>query len=558
MTSTGQHLQDDAPDPYALDLLPHHAKLLAASAISVAVARARRYRSVEKKSGLELKGFGRSQRVVPTLLIPIFGTTGQCMLYQHRPDEPRVKNGKPLKYETVAGSRLTIDVPPSTRHLLGDPAVPLFVTEGVRKADSAASQGLCCLDILGVWGWRGTNAVGGKTALADWERVALNDRHVYLVFDSDVITKPEVAAALSRLKSFLQSGGANVLIVYLPPGPNGTKVGLDDFLAGGHDVADLFALATPELRPSVGSHKIVSGAATTATDRMEIIITGRFMRETSEDALAALSRANDPPFIFRRGTAICRLVESTSGEGPKAQALDFSSLKGVLDRTADFVKLTQQGLSPARPPADVLNDVLTLPPSAAPLPALSTIASVPVFLKDGRLLASDGYDSGSGLYLHLNELQGAVADLGLEEAKQLLFNDLLIDFPFVDDAARAHALCLILQPFLRPMISGPTPLYLLEAPTPGTGKDLLASVAAIVALGRQAPTMPLSRDEDEIDKRITSMLMQGNQIVLLDNVTELKSTTLDAVLTTTRWQGRPPRPLADGGGAQRKHVDRHR
>ena len=36
--------------------------------------------------------------------------------------------------------------------------------------------------------------------------------------------------------------------VYLPSGPGGTKVGLDDYLAAGHTVDDLLALASSELR----------------------------------------------------------------------------------------------------------------------------------------------------------------------------------------------------------------------------------------------------------------------------------------------------------------------
>ncbi|MCY4088272.1 MAG: hypothetical protein OXG37_15645 [Actinomycetia bacterium] len=37
-------------------------------------------------------------------------------------------------------------------------------------------------------------------------------------------------------------------MVYLPSGEGGAKVGLDDFLAGGNCVSDLFALASRELR----------------------------------------------------------------------------------------------------------------------------------------------------------------------------------------------------------------------------------------------------------------------------------------------------------------------
>ena len=76
------------------------------------------------------------------------------------------------------------------RHL-GTPVTrSQVVTEGVRKVDAIVSKGMTAIALLGVWNWRGTNQQGGKTALADWEAVALNGRPVYLCFDSDVMTKP--------------------------------------------------------------------------------------------------------------------------------------------------------------------------------------------------------------------------------------------------------------------------------------------------------------------------------------------------------------------------------
>lgn len=229
-------------------LLPHHADLVAASAIAPEVAAARGYRSVETRAEPKRLGFGDAQCRVPALLIPVRDAFGQVATYQLRPDEPRVKGGKPLKYETPAGTRMVLDVPPAARARLGDPSVPLWITEGARKADAAVSAGLCCVAILGVWNWRGTNGDGGKVALPDWEQIALNDRAVCLVFDSDVVTKPAVHAALSRLKGFLEAKDAHVLIVYLPAADGGGKVGLDDYLAAGHGVDDLLALASPELR----------------------------------------------------------------------------------------------------------------------------------------------------------------------------------------------------------------------------------------------------------------------------------------------------------------------
>ena len=200
------------------------------------------------------------QRCVPSLLIPIHGVTGQVVNYQIRPDQPRIsKDGKSLKYETVARSQMALDVPPFVRGQLGDPSIPLWITEGSRKADSAVSKDLCCIALLGVWNFRGTNQYGGKTILPDFDSIALNDRQVFVVFDSDVMIKPAVHGALARLKAVLELRGAPVLLVYLPAGERrAQKQGLDDYLAAGHDVGDLFTLASPALRSSVTEEQFVS------------------------------------------------------------------------------------------------------------------------------------------------------------------------------------------------------------------------------------------------------------------------------------------------------------
>ena len=230
-------------------LLPHHAALIHSSGISTEVTVQRGYRSIKSSAELERLGFSARQRGVPALLIPIYNIHGDLVLYQSRPDTARMKDGKFIKYETPAKSRMCIDVHPSTRERLKDPAWPLFITEGVRKADSAVSHGLVCIALLGVWNWRGTNELGGKAALPDWEAIALNGRLIYIVFDSDVMTKPAVHAALLRLKAFLETRQAKVRLVYLPDSDDGRKVGLDDFLGAGHDVSELEVLSTDEVRP---------------------------------------------------------------------------------------------------------------------------------------------------------------------------------------------------------------------------------------------------------------------------------------------------------------------
>ena len=226
----------------------HEVMLLKESAISRRLVEERGYRTVTTRAELERLGFGRSQRNVPALLTPIYDPSGEVVLYQVRPETPRIKYGKPVKYETPGGERMALDVHPSVRDKVRDPSLPLFVTEGIKKGDALASRGLVAVSLIGVWNWRGTNEYGGKTVLAEWENVALNGRKVYIAFDSDIMEKRQVYSALCRIKGFLESRKAKVLAIYLPAGEGAFKQGVDDYLAAGHSVDDLLMHAVPQLK----------------------------------------------------------------------------------------------------------------------------------------------------------------------------------------------------------------------------------------------------------------------------------------------------------------------
>lgn len=190
-----------------MSLAEHHERTLTEeSGINPDVVEARRYRTVKKKAELKGLGFSDTQRTVPGLLIPVYSPSGEIATYQYRPDEPRIKDGKPVRYETPSGTRMVLDVHPFAQEMLVDPSVPLLITEGIKKGDALVSRGLCAVALLGVWNWRGRNEHGGLTAMAEWESIALNDyRPVSIVYDSDVMRKPTVYKALVRLKSFLEN-----------------------------------------------------------------------------------------------------------------------------------------------------------------------------------------------------------------------------------------------------------------------------------------------------------------------------------------------------------------
>lgn len=262
---------DLSAQEYGAFVLPQHAALLRASGITPEVAVARGYKSADTRATLARYGFSKAQRIVPGLLIPVYGMDGRIRFYQYRPDDPRFNGeGKPVKYETPPNVRMAVDAHPMIRNQLGDPQHPLFVTEGIRKADAAISRGLCCVALLGVWNWRGRNTDGGKVALPEWELIALEGRQVYLIFDSDVMVKPQVYKALTRLKAFLELRKGRVQLIYLPAGPNGEKVGLDDFLASGHSPQELLVLTTDAMRTPPTEDK-EDGATSRQTQGRELV-----------------------------------------------------------------------------------------------------------------------------------------------------------------------------------------------------------------------------------------------------------------------------------------------
>jgi len=148
-------------------LSPAHRRMLfKESGIGARVAVKRGYRTVTSKVDLERLGFGRSQRNVPALLMPIYSPTWEIVLYQSRPNEPRIgKRGKPIKYETPSGASMILDVHPFCRERLKDPTAPLFITEEIKKGDALASRNLCAVALIGVWNWRGRTSTAVRRRL---------------------------------------------------------------------------------------------------------------------------------------------------------------------------------------------------------------------------------------------------------------------------------------------------------------------------------------------------------------------------------------------------------
>lgn len=178
------------------------------------------------------------------------------------------------------------------------------------------------------------------------------------------------------------------------------------------------------------------------------------------------------------------------------------------------------------------------------VPGLRGIGDAPVILPDGRVLSEPGYDRQSGILIshHLDvRVPEAPTSTDARAAALHLF-DLVSEFDFATLAHASAWLCALLTVVGRFAFRGSTPLVLLDASTPGSGKTMLVDLISAIAFGRQASRCAWSMQDEEVRKTITATAMAGDRMLLFDNVPNggvLQSAALDAALTSDgRWSSR--------------------
>lgn len=189
----------------------------------------------------------REDHYFPGLWIPQYTPRGERYAGQFKPKSPVPnRDGKRMKYASAKGQN-RLDVHPRWTRDRGqhdaaklpaiqDPSLPLWITEGVKKADALTSRGCVTVALAGVYNWRNTHAT-----LGDWEDVRIRGREVWIVFDADTVTKPDVQRAMERLGKWLRAKGAvKVWYLVVPPAVEDSAVkGVDDYFAAGGTLVTL-------------------------------------------------------------------------------------------------------------------------------------------------------------------------------------------------------------------------------------------------------------------------------------------------------------------------------
>jgi hypothetical protein len=234
------------PNPGPMTLSDAHRRMLYdESGIDPGVAQERGYYTARRRS--EVPEAFKNYQKRPGLIIPVLTPSGERRV-RLRPDRPRKgKDGRVRKYEQAGGVGCVLDVHPRNLDRLRDPTVPLWVVEGEKKGDALTSRGECAIALPGVW-----NFQRGGEMLPDWDYIEISRRTVFVCFDSDAWSNPNVQMALERLVGSLEGRGAEVLVVHLEDKPDGSKVGADDFFFAGGTVAELKVCARKFVPEDIG------------------------------------------------------------------------------------------------------------------------------------------------------------------------------------------------------------------------------------------------------------------------------------------------------------------
>lgn len=185
------------------------------------------------------------------------------------------------------------------------------------------------------------------------------------------------------------------------------------------------------------------------------------------------------------------------------------------------------------------SDLLNIAEFTTLLPRVEAVATYPTYarLEDGSIVrVRDGYNDDSMVYLVADQaIAGIVGEGTMDEARTALA-DLLVDFPFADDASMENVVLLLLTLMMRPACDI-VPLFHVGAPLERTGKTkMLRECVGTLITGRYAPVITFTESEEETRKRLDALVLEGQPFAVFDNVpigVALNSASMAAVITSS-------------------------
>jgi hypothetical protein len=242
--------------------------------------------------------------------------------------------------------------------------------------------------------------------------------------------------------------------------------------------------------------------------------------------------------LYVNGRTLARIARV--GGKARIEPIPNASLMEIVSRHAMFLRYNEEGEAKRVLPPKVVIEALGAAGSWQ-FAELEALTSTPTVLADGSVVTTPGYSRVARLYYAPDADYPPLPDRPTWEdarAAAAALMDPFCDFPFVEDCDRAAAIALVVTNVVRVAIQGPTPLFLVRAAAAGTGKNLLADVAAIIATGQEATILETVDDAAEWRKQITTAVLSGAPFVVLDEAETLNSKALASSITSQWWTDR--------------------
>lgn len=233
--------------------------------------------------------------------------------------------------------------------------------------------------------------------------------------------------------------------------------------------------------------------------------------------------------IFQRFESlvrVARIVTAAETEGIKRetgalvlQTVTAPWLREQFARNARWAKKVKSGLAPIDPPPETATAYLARIGDWK-LRFLQGVIQAPTLRRDGSVLQERGYDAETGLLYDPGRTDFARIPEHPSREEAVAALDVLKrpfrEFRFEDEVHRSVALAAVLTALVRRMFSA-APLFAIDAPTAGSGKSLLSELVCIIATGHKPAMMSQGKSDEENEKRLSSVLMAGDPVIVVDN-----------------------------------------
>jgi putative DNA primase/helicase len=242
---------------------------------------------------------------------------------------------------------------------------------------------------------------------------------------------------------------------------------------------------------------------------------------------------DDVEFYDRGGNLVRPIINESMAVGGRLltiaslQPVDVPYLTKRLADSIDWkksVKKTVHGepviyQAPRNPPVSIA-PIVKSDAGDWPFNKIAGVITAPTIRRDGSILFREGYDKKTKLLLVAPPpmprlIEHPTQDDAKSASRRIA--TLFENFPFVDKASQAVAMSAFITPIVRAAMTV-APLHAISAPTPGSGKSYLVDICVAAVKGNTAPATPIGKTEDETEKRISGCMLQGDPIIVLDNV----------------------------------------